>query len=402
MIENGMSDVVAVLIAFHLDIAAVQHQLCAFLNALLDPVQNELLVSLGAHRSEVRGGIIGGTDLLLLAQTYDFSDQFIRNAFLGHHNGQSHAAFTGAAEGGVHDTGRGAGDRGVRQDQRMVLGFAQALYTLAVCSGGGIDMLADGSGPDKGNAAHIRMRQEDFGFIAGARNHIEDTVRDTGFLVQFCKPQTGHGRGGGGLEHERIAADNGQRRHPAHRDHGREVPGRNAGENTDGLTIERGVIAGGGVHQAFAHQQAGCRACQFGHFQCLAHIAGGLAQCLAVLGRAQECQLFHVLFNEVAQLHHHGSTLAHRGVPPCRIGSLGGFNGLFHFILGAAGDLGNDLACGRVIDGIELFRGTVDELAADKGFHDSDVFHVRVPPQILLCPIKARSRPCHALLSFPE
>ena len=252
----------------------------------------------------------------------------------------------------------------------MVLGLAQALHTLAVGSSGCIDMLADCGGTDKGDALDILMGQEDFRFIPGAGHDIEDAVRNAGFLVEFCKAQAGHGGGGSGLEHECIAAHNAKRCHPAHRNHGREVPRCDAGKHADRLTVERGVIAGGGVHEAFAHEQGGSRAGQLGHFQRLADVAGSLAPALAVFLGHEHGQLIHVFLDQVAQLHHDACALADRGVSPCRIGSLGAGDGLFDFFLGAAGDLSDSFARGRIVNGVELFTLALYKLSADKGFHD--------------------------------
>ena len=251
----------------------------------------------------------------------------------------------------------------------MVLGLAQGLNPLSVGGGGGIHMQAHLRGADKGNAPDVGMSQQDLRLMAGAGHDVEHAVGDTGLPVKRRELHAGHGRGGGGLQDEGIAADDGKGRHPAHGDHGREIPGRNSGKHADGFPVEGGVIAPGGIHQAFAHQQAGRRAGKLGHLQSLRHVTGSLAPTLSVFGSDHPGQFFLIPLNEAPQLHHNTGAGTNGGILPGGEGCLCGGNGLFYLSGGALGDLGNGFAGGGIIDGGELLAFAVDPLTADIGLH---------------------------------
>ena len=162
---------------------------------------------------------------------------------------------------------------GVLQNERVVFRLAERLYALAGSGRRCVDMLADGSGADEGNALYIRMLEQEFRFVSAARHDIQNAVREPCLFIEFCKPQARHRRCGRCLQNIGVAAGNGQRGHPAHRDHGREVPGGDAGVYAERLAVAHGVIAIGDVHLALAHHQRRDAAREFGHFQSLLHIA---------------------------------------------------------------------------------------------------------------------------------
>ena len=251
----------------------------------------------------------------------------------------------------------------------MVLGLAQGLNPLAVGGGGGIYVQADLRGADKGNAPDVGMGQQNFSLMAGAGHNVEHAVGDTGLSVKLRKLHAGHGRGGGRLQNEGIAADDGKGCHPAHRDHSREIPGCNPCKHADGLPVEGGVIAPGGIHQAFAHQQAGRRAGKLGHFQRLRHVTGGLTPALSVFGGDHPGQFFLIPLNEAPQLHHNTGAGADGGILPGGEGCLCGGNCLFYLSGGALGNLGNGFAGGGIIDGGVLLAFAVYPLTADIGLH---------------------------------
>jgi len=157
MVKNRGTDKMAVLESGDHDVTAVQDQLGAFLNALVDPVDHRLLVLGGNHRPQFRRLVVGAAHLPQLGVLDQVADELVRTGLLHNKHRQRHAAHPRAAEGRVDDPDRGALQRRIAHDQRVVLRLAEALDPLAVRRRGGIDVKADRGGADIRNPLDIWM-----------------------------------------------------------------------------------------------------------------------------------------------------------------------------------------------------------------------------------------------------
>ena len=137
-----------------------------------------------------------------------------------------------------------------------------------------------------------------------------------GFLQQLEQP---HARGrhqAGGLEHEGVAGDDGQRDHPAPGDHGREVERSDAGEHAERLAVGHGVVTGGDVHERLAlgdHRSGDTHLATLDDLDDLAH---GLVEVLADLAGAGVGKLVGVRLEQGLPLVEHLGALLHRQLRP--------------------------------------------------------------------------------------
>lgn len=92
MIENGRGDKVAVLKARNNNVTAVENQLSAFVDALLDPATDLILVLCGNDRTELGLLVVCTADLHLERLLLEQCNEIIGNALLHANNRQSHAA----------------------------------------------------------------------------------------------------------------------------------------------------------------------------------------------------------------------------------------------------------------------------------------------------------------------
>ena len=137
VVEDGRADEVAALSSAGstVDVAAVEDQLGALFDALVDPARDGLLVRVGDDRAELRRGVVGGADDALGGELLHERDELVGDRVLDADHGQRHAAHAGAAEGRVDDAAGGALERGVLEHEAVVLGLRLRLDALAVRGG---------------------------------------------------------------------------------------------------------------------------------------------------------------------------------------------------------------------------------------------------------------------------
>jgi len=96
------------------------------------------------------------------------------------------------------------------------------------------------------------MFEQNFGFIPAGGHHVQDTFREPCLIPQLRDTHRCLRNKTGGLQYETISRGDTNRRHPALRDHRREIPGGDAGEYTNRMVIHRRVVISAGIHQGFA------------------------------------------------------------------------------------------------------------------------------------------------------
>ncbi len=145
MVEQVRADEEAVLVALQLEAAPVDHQLRALRDAAIRPAPGcRSLRRRGDHRAEIHivsGGI--GADLQLLDPRDQPLDQRVgRRLAHRHRDRDRHAAFARRAIARAHQRIRRLVQVGVRHDDHVVLGAAEALHALAVRAAAAIDVFA--------------------------------------------------------------------------------------------------------------------------------------------------------------------------------------------------------------------------------------------------------------------
>ncbi|MPM51736.1 hypothetical protein SDC9_98487 [bioreactor metagenome] len=254
----------------------------------------------------------------------------------------------------------------------MIFCLAKARNAFAVGGGGGVDMLADLGGANKRNARHVGVRKQQLRFHSGAGKDIDHAVWQTRFGEEFHEAHRGHGRHACSLEHQRVAGGDAHWHHPAHRDHGGEVERRNSDEYAQRFAVERGIEAGGYVHQRLAHHHGRRADGDFDRFLHLEQVAARFVPVLAVFAAEDMGQLVEMRNQQIAEAVEHFYALGAGGFRP---GGKGGFcrgDGGVDLVYRAAGRFRNGFACAGVVDGHVLCRFAFDERSVDIGFQALD------------------------------
>lgn len=116
----------------------------------------------------------------------------------------------------------------------MVLGAAEGLDALAVCSSRLMDVLGDRRRPHEGHRLDAGVGQDRVDRVLAAVHDVEDAVRQTGSLIQPGDEVRGRRVALARLQQERVAGRDGDRVHPQ-RHHGGEVEGRDPGDHPERL-----------------------------------------------------------------------------------------------------------------------------------------------------------------------
>ena len=153
-----------------------------------------------------------------------------------------------------HQRADRAGDIGVRQHHRVVLGAAQRLHPFVLRAAGVVDVLCDRRRADEAYRFDAPVMQQRLHRFAIAVDHVEHPRRQPGFRRQPRDIQRGGRHALGRLQHESIAARHRHRPHPQ-RYHRREVERRDARHHSQRLKLAPAVDARAGLFAVFALQQ---------------------------------------------------------------------------------------------------------------------------------------------------
>jgi hypothetical protein len=229
----------------------------------------------------------------------------------------------------------------------VVLGAAEALHALSVRAGGRIDVFRDRRGADEADGADARIGEQRVDRFLVAVDDVEHAGREPGFDQQLGKPHR-HARVAlRRLEDEGIAAGE-RRRELPHRNHGREVERRDAGDDAERLTQRVEIDAGPGAVGEFALEQVRDATGELDHLEAALNVALGIGDGLAVLGGEELGERIVLLLHQFQELEQHARAALRIGRGPGRLRRLGIGDGLLHLRFGREGDLGLDLAGIRV------------------------------------------------------
>jgi hypothetical protein len=143
--------------------------------------------------------------------------------------------------------------------------------------------------------------------LAIALHDIEHAIRQSRLAQQLGQQQADRGIALGGLQHEGIAADQRQRKHP-HRHHGWKIERRDAGHHAQWLAQVPVVDAPTHVVRVCARQQPRRAAGEFNDFDAARDFAVGIGKNLAVLARDGRGELRTTGFQQITECEHHPRT----------------------------------------------------------------------------------------------
>jgi hypothetical protein len=240
---------------------------------------------------------------------------------------------------------------------------------LEVALGGIDDRAARLGGAGEGDLVDIHVAgQRRAGGAAEASDNVDHAFGEAGFQRQLTQPNGGERRLLGGLEHDGAAGgQRGPELAAGHRQ--REVPRHDLAGHADGLAQHVAQpFAGGGDLVGFALQlgrPAGLIA-QLADRAADIHHAAELDRA-AHVQRLDQRELVAIRFDQVGELVDEAGTLIglHLGPRTLESGARGG-NGGIDVGLTGAGDVGQRLACCRVIGGEGLAALRLSPLAADQ------------------------------------
>ncbi|MPM75276.1 hypothetical protein SDC9_122268 [bioreactor metagenome] len=362
--EDRRADEVALFIAGHIGLAAVEFQLGAVGNAALDEAFHARQGRAGDHRTHV-GSLFGTTGHLERLGLFDQLWNPIAGLAHQHHHRQRHAALTGRAKRCACQGVQSLVLVGVGHDDGVVLGAHHALHALAVQAGAVVDVRAYLGGAHKADGLDVGVIADRVHCIFTTVDHVQHASGDTGLQCQFTQTHGDHRVLLGGLEHESIAGGNRHREHPQ-RNHRGEVERRDAGTHAQRLVDGVGVHAIGHVVGQFAQLQRADVGSVLDHFQTAEHVAFGVRQGFALFGGQQGSEFAHVFADQLLQLQEDAGTGADGGLLPGLEGFLGRSDCGVDFFRRGEGHAGQHLLGGGVHHVTPLGGLGFDELAADE------------------------------------
>ena len=241
----------------------------------------------------------------------------------------------------------------------MVLGPGQGLHPFSVRGGRRIDGPGDGRRADEADGAHVRVREQSLHLLPAAVDHLHQPVRGAGLGQQLHQPVGDRRVLLRGLQHERVAAGDGQREHPQ-RHHGREVERRDARAHPDGLNEAVGVDAPGDVLDRLAHHQRGDAAGVLHHLDAAPDLAPRIVPGLAGVPAQEPGDVVLVLLQNVLVGEQQPRPLRRRHVAPRPEGRLRPLHRAVHLAGGGEGHLA-DHFLGGGIGHVDAAGAAVDE-----------------------------------------
>ena len=366
MVEQTTAHVEAVLIALHLEAAAVDDKLGAFLHTNVDVALDALQRLAGDDGAEVGRGVGRRADL----QALDTRDQLFHQP-LGrvvtdrNSNRNRHAALAGRAVAGADQRVDGLVHVRVGHDDHVVLGAAEALHALTVGAAAAVDVLGDRGRADKADGLDVGIVEDRIDNRLVTVDDIEDAGRQACFEEQFGDAQR-HARVAlGRLQDEGIATGN-RRRNLPQRDHRREVERGDASDDAERLAHRIDVNAGAGaVGELALHHVRGTDA-DFDNLEAALDVAPGVGNGLAMLAGQQFGQRVIFLVDQFEEAHQHAHAALRVGRSPGRLCRLGVFDGSAQFLRRGQRHCGTDRTVHRLQHVLLAPAGSGDMLAADE------------------------------------
>jgi hypothetical protein len=133
-------------------------------------------------------------------------------------------------------------------------GAAQRLHAFGRRGTPRVDVLSDRRRADEAHSLNVGMVEYGIDRFLVAVDDVEHAGREAGLLEQIPDQHRCGGIALGRLQDKRVSASDGDRIHP-HRRHGREVEGRNAGDDSERLAVGPAVDLGADIAAVLALQE---------------------------------------------------------------------------------------------------------------------------------------------------
>ena len=177
LVEQRAADEVAVLVALHLEAAAIDDELGAFGHAGIDVAAHLVEMLLGHERPHLGLGIGAGSDLEGADLRLELGHQRVGRLVADRHRHRDrHAALAGRAVGRAHQGIDRLVDVGVGHDDHVVLGAAQRLAALAGARRGLVDVAGDRRRADEADRGDVGMVEERVDRFLVAVDDVEHAV----------------------------------------------------------------------------------------------------------------------------------------------------------------------------------------------------------------------------------
>ena len=351
--------------ARHIHATAVDNQAGAFGHALVHIGFDFVKVRLGYQRAHVHIRLGAWAHFHLGDLDLQAGNHCVcRGVTDRHHQRDGHAALAAGTVGRAHQRADRIGHVGIGHDHRMVFCPAQSLHPLAVGAAGGIDVLCNRRATYKADGFDAWVDEQSVHRFFVPVNHIEHARWQAGLQGQLRHQQSAAGIALRRLEHKGVAADHGHGPHPQGHHH-REVEGRNARGDAQGLELAPRINRRADVFAVLAFEQFGGVAGVFHVFNTALQLAHGIGQHFAVLSSDQGANFRGMLFEQDLELAHHASAFERGRVAPLGECGLRVGNGLLHRELVGQLQALFDCARGRV-EHVGKAGAALGELAADE------------------------------------
>ena len=270
VVENRRADEKAVGRFADFHAAAIGRNFRAFFHAGFDQFQHAVAMLARDDRAHVRLRFAVGRADFDLRVCFDERGQnsFLRRA--DDDGGRArHATFARAAERGFDDAARGIFHVGIRHEKhdnssrrRWIARACRASCRLRKC-------IRNRRRADERNRFHLRMREQRVHHFASAVDDVQHAFGQAGFFQQLRDFDRGERNFFARLEHERVAARDGDGIHPQ-RHHRGKIERRDADANAERLADGFAINAARDVFQHLAHHQRRHAAARTRRFPCRA------------------------------------------------------------------------------------------------------------------------------------
>ncbi len=246
----------------------------------------------------------------------------------------------------------------------MVLGAGEGLNPLPVPGAGLIDVAGHRGRPHEGHGAHIGMLQQAIDRHPIAVHHVEHPFRQPRLGEQLGQEHGDRRVPLGGLEHERVAAGDGNRIHP-HGNQCREIERRDTGHHPDRLADGEGVHRSRHVLRVVALDEVGDPGGKLDHLQAPVDLTHGVGGGLPLLGGEDPPDVGGMPLHQIPVGEEDLLPTGHRGVLPPRQCPTRRLHRRVDVSLGGERHLRLHLAGGRVEDLPGPLRRGLDDPVVD-------------------------------------
>ena len=295
--EKRWANPIAVRVASNLTFAAIKQASGAFRLASGDQIQNALLGGAGDLRSVAGILVVPRAGPNLRQRRFDVR-QPLRGFTYKHRGTDRHAALPCRTASRAHQARNRLLLVGVRHHHQMVLRPSERLHPLQVVGGLAVHLLRHGRGTDEADGTHIRMFDQRVRLRLATMHHLHQTVGGPRFRQQFHQTIGRHRILLRRLQHEGIAASDGERKHPQ-RHHRRKVERRDAAANPNGLHQTVRIDAARNVLYRLAHAQRDDVARLLHHLDATPHLATRILERLAGLAAQAPSKVVLILLEDV-------------------------------------------------------------------------------------------------------